>query len=445
VKARLLAAALSLAPLTSCQTTGATKAALTPREEAQVLLARGDGAKALPLLTELQAKSPGDLSLARMVAEAHVKAGSAETFLASLAKKDTAVSHYQQGLVRFARASDASAPAIANFRRAAELEPNEPEYRYRLGVALLESEQYEPARVELEAAVKQAPDRPSWFLPLAKVRYRTGDNKGATEAIRTVVLGGPTPADVKTARALMDQIADPFAGFPRSARAQLEQAIQWLEVADVPQQAIVQLEEILRDHPDEAAVHALLGLSWARLDDAGRAVEELKRAVELAPDDGKNHLYLAELYEARQRPRSAEEHFLKALERNPVLDQAWLKLGDLALERQDYAGARRHFEVAARLLPESAPAHGKLALVLQLDGNWPAADRELHLVLDKDPENLEFMLRLGVLHTERFTKAKTPGERDAASAEATKWLNKVLEAQPENAIASRALERLKVR
>lgn len=445
VKARLLAAALSLASptLVGCRTlTGSGQAALTPREEAQVLLARGDGTKALPLLVALQAKEPRDLTLARMVAEAHVKAGSADTFLASLSPIDTAMSHYQQGLVRFARAADASAPAIANFRRAAELEPGEPEFRYRLGVALLESEQYEPARIELEAAIKQAPDRSNWFLPLAKVRYRTGDNKGATEAIRTVVLNNPSPADVKTARALMDQIADPFAGFPRSARAQLEQAIQWLEVADVPQQAIVQLEETLRDHPDEAILHALLGLSWARLDDAGRAVEELKRAVELAPDDGKNHLYLAQLYEARQRPKNAEEHYLKALEHNPVLDEAWLKLGDASLERQDYVAARKHFEVAARLVPESPAAHGKLALVLQLDGNWPAADKELHLVLDKEPENIEFMLRLGVLHTERFTKARTPAERTEASNEASKWLAKVLEAQPENAIASRALERL---
>lgn len=430
---------------TGCVTITGAAAPLTPREEAQVLLQRGEGAKALPLLVELQAKAPADLTLARMVAEAHVKAGSAETFLATLAPKDTAISHYQQGLVRFARASDASAPAIADFRRAAALDPSEPEYRYRLGVALLESEQYEPARIELEAAVKQAGDRPSWFLPLAKVRYRTGDNHGATEAIRTVVTGGPSAADVRTARALMDQISDPFAGIPRAARAQLEQTIQWLEVADVPQQAIVQLEELLRDYPDEAILHSLLGLSWARLDDAGRAVEELKRAIELAPEDGKNHLYLAQLYEARQRPKNAEEHYQKALERNPVLDEAWLRLGDVALDRQDYVTARKYFEVATRLLPDSPSAHGKLALVHQLDGNWPAADRELRVVLDRDPENLEFMLRLGVLHTERFAKSRSPTERNQASVEATRWLEKVLEAQPENAIASRALARLKIR
>lgn len=440
---RLVAVGLTL--LSGCVTTGSASAKLTPREEAQVFLQRGEGEKALELLVDLQEKAPGDLTLARMAAEAHVKAGSADTFLASLVTQDTAISHYQQGLVRFARASDASAPAIAAFRRAAALSPAEPEFRYRLGVALLESEQYEPARVELEAVAQEAGDRPSWFLPLAKVRYRTGDDKGAIEAIRKVVTGGASPSDVKVARALMDQIADPFVAFPRAARAQLEQAIQWLEVGDVPQQAIVQLEELLRDHPDEAIIHALLGLSWAKLDDAGRAVEALKRAIELAPGDGKNHLYLAQIYTTRQRAKNAEEHYRIALERNPVLDEAWLRLGDVALQRQDYVTARTYFEVAVRLLPESAPAHGKLALVHQLDGNWPAADRELRVVLDRDPENLEFMLRLGVLHTERFTKAKSPSEKDQAATQASLWLQKVLQAQPENAIASRALARLKIR
>ena len=40
---------------------------------------------------------------------------------------------------------------------------------------------------------------------------------------------------------------------------------------------------------------------------------------------------------------------------------------------------------------------------------------------------------------------KAQAEKDQSSTEATLWLNKVLEAQPENAIASRALARLKIR
>jgi tetratricopeptide (TPR) repeat protein len=345
--------------------------------------------------------------------------------------------------VRFADAAQASGPAIDEFRRAVALAPDEPEFHYRLGVALLESEQYDDALRSLQKATELAPERTGWALPLAKAKARTGDHAGAVAAIRTVVLGEPSAAEVKTAVALMDQIADPFATFPTAAKPQLEQALQWLQLADVPQQAIVHLEQILRDYPDLAVVHALLGLAYGRIDDAGRAVDEFKRAIELAPEDGKNHFYLAELYLARQRPKNAEEHYLKAVEKNPVLADAWVRLGDLALERNDLAGARKDFQVVVRLRPEDPAARGKLALVYQLEGDWPAADRELKAVLAREPDNLEFTLRLGVLHTERFTRAKTSAEREEAAKEAARWLEKVLEAQPENAIASRALERVK--
>jgi tetratricopeptide (TPR) repeat protein len=442
-RAALVATLAALAA--GCVTTKSQGRRLTPREEAQVALQRGDAARALELLEPDFAAHPDDLQVARLLAEAHVKAGSGDALLARLTKSDTAVSHYQQGLVRFARAADASGPAIAEFRRAAELAPQEPEFQYRLGVALLESEQVEEALPALQKATQLAPDRAGWALPLAKAKARLGDQAGAVAAIRTVVLGAPTPAEVKTAVALMDQLSDPFATFPAAAKPQLEQAMQWLQLADVPQQAIVQLEQILRDFPDLAVVHSLLGLAYDRLDDAGRAVDEFKRAIELAPDDGKNHFYLGELYQARQRPKNAEEHFLKAVEKNPVLADAWARLGDLALDRQDLVNARRDFEVVARLRPDDVAARGKLALVFQLEGDWPAADRELKAVMDKEPGNLEFALRLGVLHTERFTKAKTAAERKQAAEEAAKWLQQVLDAQPENAIASRALERVKQR
>ena len=427
----------------ACATTRAPQ--LTDRERAQVLMQRGDAKAAVPILEDLHAREANDYAVARALAEAHVKAGSADLLLERIKTADTAVSHYMQGLVLFARAADATGPAIEQFQRAVELEPNAGELHHRLGLALLESERYEQAKAPLLRAVELQPGERSWQLPIAKVLYRLGDSKGAVDALKQVVSGSPTPQEVKVARALMDQIADPFAGFPQAARATLEQGIQWLQVADVPQQAIISFEEILHDYPDLAVVHALLGLSYQRLDDAGRAVDELKRAIELAPEDGKAHLYLGELYGARQRPKQAKEELQKALALNPLLDDAYRRLGDLALEGRDHVTALRLFRTLVTLAPEDPAARGKLALVHQLEGDWPAADAQLHAVVDKDPENAEFLLRLGVLHTERFTKAKTADERNAASAEAAKWLAKVLEKQPDNTIASRALETVNAR
>ncbi len=426
----------------ACRT---TKTTLSDRELAHYHLERNEPEKALPLLEALHQSAPDDLDVARSLVEAHVRSGRVSALIDRLKARaaDTPVWHYMLGLAYFARAADAELPAITELERAVQLSPNEPELHHRLGLALLESERYEQALPPLERAYALAPERTAYALPLAKAYHRTGASAKAVEALRAVVSGEPTEAEVKVARALMDQIADPFARLPAAARPKLEEGLSWLFDRDVPQQAIVAFEEILRDWPDLAVVHALLGLAWQRIDDAARALDEIKRAIELQPEDGKNHFYLGELYLSRQRPKQAREHFERAVALNPLLTEAYARLGDLALERGELDVARSHFRTLTHLEPHSAQARGRLATALMLSGDFPGAARELERVLEREPENVEFQLRLGLLHAERHHAARSAQERSAAKAAAQKWLRQVLEAQPDNALASRALEGLK--
>ncbi|HYO67812.1 MAG TPA: hypothetical protein VEU33_17190 [Archangium sp.] len=64
-------------------------------------------------------------------------------------------------------------------------------------------------------------------------------------------------------------------------------------------------------------------------------------------------------------------------------------------------------------------------------------------MVDKNPDNVEFTLRLGILFAEQARQSSKPEERKEAAGKAERWLRKVLEAQPENAVASRALQQLK--
>lgn len=443
----ILAAALGWGLLAGCQHGSASERALGPRDQARVYLEQNQPARALPLLEELHAKAPEDLDVARALTEAQVKAGRTDAWVAELqrrnAQAERPVNHYMLGLAWFSRASDAGAPALAAFERAIALVPSEPEFHYRLGIAHLESEQYAAALGPLRRAAELAPERAAVRLPLAKALHRTGDSPGAVAALSAVVRAAPTPSEVAIARALMDQLADPFAGFPKAAEGKLEEGLRFLHELDVPQQAILAFEEILHDYPDLAVVHALLGLAYQRLDDAGRAVDEFKQAIELAPRDGKNHFYLGELYLSRQRADAARESFAKAVTFNPLLDDAWFRLGELHLEKRELAAAREAFRILTWLQPDAVPPRGKLALVYQLEGDFPAAERELRHVVEKDPENMEFTLRLGLLFAERSQRARRAEERRAASEEARKWLLKVLEEQPDNALASRALQQVK--
>ena len=443
------AAVLGLGLATGCTHTAASSSSQPrdARSRARAHLEENQPEKALVLLRQLHLQAPDDLDVARSLTEAQVKAGHTDAWIAELqgrlAAAERAVDQYMLGLALFSRARDAGAPAVAAFERAIALSPDTAEYHYRLGLARLESEQYAAAVEPLRRAATLAPERAGWRLPLAKALHRTGDAPGAVEALGAVVRGRPSPAEVATARALMEQIADPFAGFPRTSEAKLEEGLRYLKDLDAPQHAILAFEEILHDYPDLAVVHALLGLAYQRLDDVGRAVDEFKQAIERAPRDGKNHLYLGELYLSRQRPDAARAAFEKAVALHPLLDAAWFQLGDLHLERRDLSAAREAFTVAVSLMPDGIPPRGKLALVYQLEGDYPAAERELRHVVEKDPENMEFSLRLGLLFTEQALKASRPETRKTAAGEAERWLGKVLETQPENAVASRALQQLK--
>jgi Flp pilus assembly protein TadD len=420
---------------------------LEARAQAREYLEKNQPERALSLLEAEVARAPEDLELARTLTEAQVKAGRAEAWIAELqrrnAQAERAMNHYMLGLAYFSRASDAGTLAVTAFERALALRPDEPEFHYRLGLARLESEQYAAAVGPLRRAAELAPDRAGIRLPLAKALHRTGDTAGAVAALSVLVRKEPSPKEVATARALMNQLADPFARFPQAAESKLEEGMRYLQEMDAPQPALVAFEEILRDYPDLAVVHALMGLAWQRLDDAGRAVEEFKRAIELAPTDGKNHFYLGELYLSRQRPEAARQYLEKAVELNPLLDLAWFRLGDIHLERKDLKAAHEAFRVLTHLQPDQAPPRGKLALVLQLEGDWAGAERELMHVVEREPDNLEFTLRLGILFTEQARQSTRPEERREAKAKAEQWLGRVLEAQPENAVASRALQQLK--
>jgi tetratricopeptide (TPR) repeat protein len=435
-----LGLAASLVSAQGCVTTPAPGPAPSARQRVQLLLEK-EPAAALRLADELAAAAPADLELARLRAEAWVRAGRGGELVNATAP-GTPAGHYTRGLALYARAADVPR-ALEEFRAAAALAPGEPELHHRLGVALLEAEDEAAALPSLQRALELAPGRAAWRLPLAKALHRTGRSTDAVEALRSFVELGPAPRDVQLARDLMARISPPLAGVPRAALPKLEQALHWLNTADAPQQAAVALEELLLEYPDLGPAHALLGLAFQRLEDAGRAVEEFRRAAELQPLDGRPHYYLAVLLLGRQKDPSAREALERALERDPLIDDAWGRLGDLALGRGETATARRCYRVLTALQPNAPLAHSRYALVLQLDGDFAAAEAELRRAHELAPADADLQLRLGLLFSERRKQARTAIERASHAAEAERWIRQVLESQPDNAAAAQALDQLR--
>ena len=353
------------------------------------------------------------------------------------------VAQYGLGLSLFARSATDLDKALEHLSKAAALRPEVAEYHFRVGTVNLEAERFPEAIVSLKKARDLEPALARHHVPLALALSRTGDRKGAIEAIRAILPLSPDRRDLEVAQKVMARITDPFHEFPKAIEADFQRGLEALEKNDAPQQAIVAFEEILEKFPDLAVVRAVLGLCFYRLDDTGRAMDELHRALELAPEDPRNHLYLADLYFSKERLDRAAEEYHAVLERDPLSDRAYERLGAIAMQRGNAAEAAGFLHTLVVIKPDDTVARYNWGLAMLGDGQLDAAAREFQTILEREPKNIEVRLRLATVDIERSSREKDPGLAKAAKERAVKGLEQVLDLQPENVFAAKALKELK--
>lgn len=413
----------------------------------QAALKEGRPDDAIALFRRALAQRPEPAAMRGLV-EAHFRSERGNAVVAELepaaaSRPRDALVHYGLGLAYFAQGAAAEPRAAEELARACELEPQVAEYHFRLGVLSLESERYSQAAASLSRARELDPTPARHYVPLAMALARLGDRAGALSAVRGMLNRSPEERDLDIARRVVARITDAFREFPKSVENDFQRGLEYLEKHDAPQQAIVAFEEILERFPDLAVVHAALGLCFQRLDDSGRAMDELSRALELAPEDPRNHLYLADLYFGRERFDRAIEGYRAAIARDPLSDRAYERLGEIALQRGDAPEAVANLKAVVLLRPSDLGARQRYALALLAQGELDEAERELTGIAEKDPRNAEVQLRLGVLNADRQKREKDPARAKSYGARAARHLERVLDLQPQNAFAAKLLQSVK--
>ena len=411
-------------------------------------LREGRTDEALALYRKALAADPSSPNAMRALVEGHFRTGRIALIIRELEERVAAqetddLAHYGLGMAYFARSADAEGKAVAHLRRATELRPRVAEYPFRLGVVHLEAERYPEAVESLKKSRELEPGQPRHYVPLALALSRTGDRKGAVDALRAILSLNPERRDIETAKKVMARLNDTFREFPKAVEGDFQRGIDLMDRADSPQQAIVAFEEILEKFPDLAVVHAALGLCYQRIEDAGRAMDEYHRALELAPEDGRNHGYVADLYYSRERFDKAVESYRAAVERDPLNDHGYDRLGQIALQRGDAPEAARWLKLLTVVRPDDPAARQSYGLALLAQKEFGAAEREFNSILERDPRNTEALLRLGLLNMEWQSAEKDPGLKASYGEKAARYFEQVLDLQPQNVLAARMLKSLK--
>jgi tetratricopeptide (TPR) repeat protein len=214
--------------------------------------------------------------------------------------------------------------------------------------------------------------------------------------------------------------------------------------------ALTAVEETNRFKPNGKKLDLLLSQVYQRLAHQAASVKQWKTALDhwesaVAADGYSFRLAynLALAFEQNEDYVAAGEMWREALRRRPrrvdhpdaISDEQvarlWQRAADAYRRADEYEEAIRVYRQAVKWNPDNIEARLALAEELLTDGRGQAAENELGRILERDPDNVPVLLRLG----EVIAQGRSWWNRGAAIRH---W-ERVLELKPHNAIARQLL------
>ena len=156
--------------------------------------------------------------------------------------------------------------------------------------------------------------------------------------------------------------------------------------------ALRQLQEILREHPDEVNSLRLLGSVRLAQGDADAAIKHLRLAVQQAPDFTQANLDLARAYRRDGQIDEAVACLQAFCAKAAGNGEAWQLLGDALMERGDVLAGRDAFRRAVAADPHRQQVAAALRHLRQ--GRRQAAEKAFRDILKRRPDHVAALVGL---------------------------------------------------
>src|SRR6266566_311397 len=259
---------------------------------------------------------------------------------------------YRREAVEFSRAKSWD-EAIATYRKALDLEPDDALTHYNLALALKYKGDARQAAEEFEAVLRLKPKWADAHYGLGATSYDLLDLVTAQNELRTSVELDPKNA---AARRLLARVYAEQSDLS-AAEGELQRALALKPSADVHFElgtvedqlgkldaAADQFRDALRLNPRLAQVQVLLGVTLRRKGDHATALAHFRKAVEIDPKDPEAQLNLGKELIAGGDTTGAIAAFRRAIQLKPDFEVAHYNLG-IALRKQgDVAGAHKELD-----------------------------------------------------------------------------------------------------
>ena len=290
--------------------------------------------------------------------------------------------------------------ALPHIQRALELNPQQNESRYWLGSTYRALGNYDLASQHLRAALDQDPGNVDTLYALteayldssALLSKRLGPHdpdEKRREALQaqhglqpeTLRNGGSWDDAVHRLLKLEKQYAD--------ARNSPRTDPERVYVLSRTYAGLAQLtaERVWELKPDSFRAHQLLGETYEGNEKYEKALEEYRKALQLAPNVPGLHYSVGHCYWQMKRFDEAIPEIERELALNPRNASANFVLGHIYAYRQDLEKSSKYLQRAVEESPDFVEARKQLGKVLSLMQDNRGAVRQLEIAVASDPED----------------------------------------------------------
>ncbi len=261
--------------------------------------------------------------------------------------------------------------AIAQYRKALEINPAYKVAHMNLGIALFDEGEKEAAIAQYQAALNLDPD-------YAEARYNLGVDLSAE--------GRKAEAIVQYHKALEIN--------PDYTEAGYNMGNALLQIGNV-EEAIAEYRKILQITPEDARILNNLGIALSIKGEQESAMAQFRKALSAKPDFVDAHYDLGAALVKIGKPDEAISHFRKALEINPNYVKARFGLGKALLRKGDFDTAMSCFQESTALGPDSLTRWRNLGEVLLKNQDFEEAIVCFRQGLEIAPHSVEVLADLG--------------------------------------------------
>jgi tetratricopeptide (TPR) repeat protein len=331
--------------------------------------------------------------------------------------------------------------SLFHHRQAAMLKPENADYQYELGKALVNTGDHRQAIEKFEEAARLAPDQEGTWLSLAYAYLREGQfDKALTcaekaceinpEGIENRLLYAQVALKMERLEMATDTVNSILAKSPRHPGAILlmteilqsagkrDQALNFIEAALQSCQATLELrlkhanlieqlnglavalpyyKELGVDFPDHPQILAHLSLALAETGDYDTAQKTAETALQLDPEQESLHLLLGRLLRSKGQLDQAIHHLSQAINHSSTLVEAYLELAQVYKDRREHSQVLNVLRQCIQVAPDDPRSYYQAAMVFREAKDFTSAETMLRHAARLAPEDTSIRRQLAAI------------------------------------------------